>query len=191
MTFAIAALIALGANTTDEARRVAARIDAYIADALDKNKAKAAPLADDAAFFRRLSLDVAGKIPAASDVRRFLADGSEGKRAVAVEKMLDSVGYANHMTQIWLGLLLLYLFAVQVQWVAVGGPATLTQAILPALTLALLINGMGFLLLAVGLFIWRRWRTPTTMLLVATIFTIVNLGLDILFVQLDPRIKYR
>ncbi|MFN8632942.1 MAG: ABC transporter permease [Chloroflexota bacterium] len=41
------------------------------------------------------------------------------------------------MPAFWLGLLLLYLFAVQVQWVAVGGPATLTQAILPALTLAL------------------------------------------------------
>jgi peptide/nickel transport system permease protein len=30
-----------------------------------------------------------------------------------------------------------------------------------------------------------------TVLLVATIFTLINLGLDILFVQLDPRIKYR
>ena len=30
-----------------------------------------------------------------------------------------------------------------------------------------------------------------TVLLVATIFTLINLALDILFVQLDPRIKYR
>jgi peptide/nickel transport system permease protein len=30
-----------------------------------------------------------------------------------------------------------------------------------------------------------------TVLLVATIFTLINLGLDILFVQLDPRIKYQ
>ena len=30
-----------------------------------------------------------------------------------------------------------------------------------------------------------------TVLLVATIFTMINLGLDVLFVQLDPRIKYR
>lgn len=30
-----------------------------------------------------------------------------------------------------------------------------------------------------------------SVLLVATIFTLINLGLDILFVQLDPRIKYR
>jgi peptide/nickel transport system permease protein len=30
-----------------------------------------------------------------------------------------------------------------------------------------------------------------TVLLVATIFTLINLGLDVLFVQLDPRIKYR
>ena len=30
-----------------------------------------------------------------------------------------------------------------------------------------------------------------SVLLVATIFTLINLALDILFVQLDPRIKYR
>ena len=30
-----------------------------------------------------------------------------------------------------------------------------------------------------------------TVLLVATIFTLINLGLDVLFVQLDPRIKYQ
>ncbi|MBY0228326.1 MAG: DUF1549 and DUF1553 domain-containing protein, partial [Gemmataceae bacterium] len=106
MTFAFAALLALGANTTDEARRVAARIDAHISEAIAKARAKAAPLADDAAFLRRLSLDVAGKIPAASEVRRFLADPSAEKRAAAIEKALDSVGYANHMSQIWLGLLL-------------------------------------------------------------------------------------
>jgi peptide/nickel transport system permease protein len=30
-----------------------------------------------------------------------------------------------------------------------------------------------------------------TVLLIATIFTLINLGLDVLFVQLDPRIKYQ
>jgi len=39
----------------------------------------------------------------------------------------------------WFGLLLLYLFAVKLKWVSVGGSVNLRQAILPALTLGLLI----------------------------------------------------
>src|SRR5262245_17046977 len=87
---ALAAVAALSATTTDEARRVAAKIDEYIAQGYEKAKAKPAPLADDAAFFRRMSLDVAGRIPAVSDVRKFLSDTSPDRRARATERMLDS-----------------------------------------------------------------------------------------------------
>lgn len=41
------------------------------------------------------------------------------------------------MPAFWLGLMLLYIFAVEFQWVRVGGEATLSQAMLPAVTLAL------------------------------------------------------
>jgi peptide/nickel transport system permease protein len=41
------------------------------------------------------------------------------------------------MPSFWLGLLLLWFFAVHVQWVTVAGPATLQRVVLPAITLGL------------------------------------------------------
>jgi ABC-type dipeptide/oligopeptide/nickel transport system permease component len=41
------------------------------------------------------------------------------------------------MPSFWLGLLLLWLFAVQLQWTTVAGPATWQRVVLPALTLGL------------------------------------------------------
>jgi len=38
------------------------------------------PLADDATFFRRLNLDVAGTLPTPNEVRAFLADSAKDKR---------------------------------------------------------------------------------------------------------------
>jgi peptide/nickel transport system permease protein len=50
--------------------------------------------------------------------------------------------------------------------------------------------GIGFLVFqAIGQRDFPVLRA--TVLLVATIFTLINLGLDVLFVQLDPRIKYQ
>ncbi len=106
MNIILALSLALSANTTDEARKVASKLDEYIAAGYAKAKAKAAPLADDAAFLRRLSLDVSGRTPAVSEARKFLADTGAEKRARAAERLLDGVGYANHMSQIWLDLLL-------------------------------------------------------------------------------------
>lgn len=91
---------------SDDARQLAARIDRHVDAKLEKAGVKPAPLVDDAGFYRRASLDLAGKIPQVSDVRKFLADKSPEKRVKAVEALLDSPGYANHMTNLWLELLL-------------------------------------------------------------------------------------
>jgi len=92
--------------TSDDARRLAARIDEHIDAALKKAGVKPAALTDDAAFYRRASLDISGKIPAVSDVRKFLGEKSPEKRIRAVEGLLDSPGYGNHMANLWLALLL-------------------------------------------------------------------------------------
>jgi hypothetical protein len=93
-------------KSQDPARRMAARIDEFIDAGIAKVKAKAAPPASDAAFLRRLSLDVTGKIPRVADVRRFLSEKSSEKRARAIERLLDSPGYTNHMTNVYRGLLI-------------------------------------------------------------------------------------
>jgi hypothetical protein len=87
------------------ARRLAARIDAFLAARWEKEGVQPAAPADDATFLRRLSLDVAGRIPAVSDVRRFLADRSADKRDRLIDEMLDSPAYARHFSNAWLELL--------------------------------------------------------------------------------------
>ncbi|MBN9122872.1 MAG: DUF1553 domain-containing protein, partial [Planctomycetes bacterium] len=62
--------------------------------------------ADDAAFFRRINLALAGLVPVPSEVRLFLADADPHKRAKAIDKLLASPAYANHMTTTWRGWLL-------------------------------------------------------------------------------------
>jgi hypothetical protein len=92
----------------DDARQLAERIDHHIGAALERAKVKPAVPANDAAFLRRASLDINGKIPLVHDVRKFLTDRSPSpeKRAAAIERLLESPSYANHMTAVWRDLLL-------------------------------------------------------------------------------------
>ena len=57
--------------------------------------------ADDAAFLRRLSLDLVGRIPKVAEVREFLEDDSETKRDRAIERLLDSGAHYKNMATFW------------------------------------------------------------------------------------------
>src|SRR5262245_59066807 len=76
-----------------EARALAARIDAVLAARWAEAKIRPAPIADDGEFLRRVSLDLIGKIPTASEARDFLDDPRPDKRAALVERLLDSPAY--------------------------------------------------------------------------------------------------
>src|SRR5262245_19271335 len=58
----------------DEVAQLAAAIDGHIEAAWRNEGVTPAPLADDAEFLRRISLDLLGRIPAVGEVRVFLAD---------------------------------------------------------------------------------------------------------------------
>jgi hypothetical protein len=60
-----------------------------------------APLADDAEFFRRVNLDLAGRIPTAAQTREFLADQSPNKRQLAIDRLLDAPEYASRMANLF------------------------------------------------------------------------------------------
>ena len=109
MRTCLAILLVSGAARAAEKADPAAlarTIDAHIQRKLDDARIPAAPQADDAAYFRRLNLALAGRIPVASEVRAFLADTTADKRAKALDKILASAGYANHMTTTWRGWLI-------------------------------------------------------------------------------------
>ena len=76
---------------------LAAKIDALLEKSWAEAKIVPAPLALDAEFLRRLSLDVAGKIPTQDAVRQYLDDKSPGKRAALVHRTLATARFANHL----------------------------------------------------------------------------------------------
>jgi len=62
-------------------------------------------LCDDAAFLRRVSLDVIGTLPSAAEARRFLSDKRPDRRARLVEELLRRPEYADYWALKWADLL--------------------------------------------------------------------------------------
>jgi hypothetical protein len=91
-----------GADVSALAALVDRRLAAGWAEA---GVAPAAP-AGDAEFLRRVSLDIAGRIPAVAEARAFLDDPASGKRQALVERLLAGPGYVNHFTDVWTKVLL-------------------------------------------------------------------------------------
>ncbi len=87
-------LIAVGVR----AQALSQRIDELIAKGHPNYEKEAAAIADDAEFFRRITLDLNGTIPTAEETRAFLADKDPGKRMKLVDKLLASPACARRMT---------------------------------------------------------------------------------------------
>jgi hypothetical protein len=90
----------------DDAQKLADRIDELIDARLTAANVVPAPPADDAAFLRRLSLDLVGKIPTSAEARKFLKDACSDKKRQAIDRLLASPGYAIHSTDVWTALML-------------------------------------------------------------------------------------
>jgi hypothetical protein len=99
---------ARAADPDADARALAAAIDRQIAAAWGAG-VKPARVADDAEFFRRAHLDLAGRIPSVTEVRDFLDDDRPDKRRLWVDRILradpddDSYrdAYATHFANVW------------------------------------------------------------------------------------------
>ncbi|MBL8792662.1 MAG: DUF1549 domain-containing protein, partial [Planctomycetia bacterium] len=69
-------------------------IDAHILNKLKRLNIPPAGPADDAAFLRRVTLDVTGELPAPKEIREFLASNDPNKRAKKIDELLERPGYA-------------------------------------------------------------------------------------------------
>jgi hypothetical protein len=85
---------------------LAGLIDQQIDARLGSEGVRAAELADDAEFVRRIYLDLHGVIPTLEQVKRFLADAESNKRARLIESLLADARYGQNLADIWQGYLI-------------------------------------------------------------------------------------
>ena len=63
------------------------------------------PVCDDATFLRRVSLDIAGRLPTAEEATAFFASTDIDKRDQVIEALLRSPSYADYFANKWTSLL--------------------------------------------------------------------------------------
>lgn len=76
-------------------------IDELVAAKWKKLGLRPSPVADDATFLRRVTVDLCGRLPTVAEARAFLADTSPEKRAKAVDRLLDSPDYPAYFAMKW------------------------------------------------------------------------------------------
>ena len=91
----------LSADRPDLAAATFNEVDRFVNAKLAAANVKPAALADDAAFIRRLSLDVRGIIPTADEIAAFAADASPDRRAKLIDRFLADPRWADHWTAYW------------------------------------------------------------------------------------------
>ena len=74
-------------------------IDRLIAAGQPDYAQQAAPIASDAEFLRRVTLDLTGTIPTAAEARTFLADADPKKREKLIDRLLGGYGYGRRLAQ--------------------------------------------------------------------------------------------
>ena len=85
-------------NLLSADRSIAQAVDHYLNDKLKKSGVKSAPPVADAAFIRRITLDIAGRIPTVDEVKSYLASNDPKKKEKRVDELLASAGFARHQT---------------------------------------------------------------------------------------------
>ena len=63
------------------------------------------PMCDDATFLRRVSLDIAARLPTAEEATTFLSSTDPQKRQLVVDDLLRSTDYADYFANKWTALL--------------------------------------------------------------------------------------
>lgn len=73
-------------------------VDEHIFGRLERDGIPHAPLADDGTFFRRVHLDLTGRIPSGDEARIFIADPDPAKRAKLIDELVGSVDWRDRWT---------------------------------------------------------------------------------------------
>jgi hypothetical protein len=98
------AMVPLGAPVADlpKPRNV---IDEFVFKKLKAVGMPPSEICDDATFFRRASIDIAGKLPTADEAKQFEQDKDPAKRDKWIDTLLASTDYADYFANKWSALL--------------------------------------------------------------------------------------
>jgi hypothetical protein len=92
-----------GAYGKPSAEQTARQVDRLLADEVfaSKSPSELAPRVNDAAFLRRVWLDIVGDIPTPEHVTAFLLDPAPEKRERVVRELLDNPQYGQNWARYW------------------------------------------------------------------------------------------
>ena len=76
-------------------------IDHFLGQRLAAEGVIPAPLADDDAFLRRVTLDTAGVIPSPEEIDAFRSDRAPDRRAKVIDRLLADERWADHWVSYW------------------------------------------------------------------------------------------
>lgn len=93
-------------------------IDPLVHDKLRKLRIVPSDLCDDATFIRRIHLDLVGQLPTAEERRQFLADQNPDKRAVLIDRLINTKEFTEIWVMKWSELLQIRTFNNQVSYKA-------------------------------------------------------------------------
>lgn len=89
-----------------DSHEVVAAINAEIRRGWQTAAVRPSPVADDAEWFRRVTLDLWGRIPTLDETEAFLANKRPNKREETVDRLLDDTAFAHNLTTIWTNVLI-------------------------------------------------------------------------------------
>jgi hypothetical protein len=97
----IVAASALGPSLRAEETPLRQAIDNEVQAAWQREKVTPAAPAGDAAFLRRVYLDLVGTIPTGEETGQFLKDDDPAKRTKLIDRLIDDPRFAVHQADVW------------------------------------------------------------------------------------------
>lgn len=100
-SFALAPVWGQSNYDKEAVKALSKRIDEHLAKTWKKAKVTPAEKADDYRFFRRLNLDLTGRIPELIPVTDFIDNQAPDKRWLWVDQFLESPEHSRHFSNVW------------------------------------------------------------------------------------------
>lgn len=80
-------------------------VDQYVLKKLHSLGIPQSPICDDSTFIRRITLDLAGRLPTVDEAKAFISSNVESKRADLIDRLLSSEDYAEYFARKWSAIL--------------------------------------------------------------------------------------